>query len=190
MSPRVARGEASIGEASAAEKIPRSPGGSAQPRNCTHIGISGKKNPKPVGVGMVWFGGGRVIPGIKRLLKVRNRSAAGGCEPVRKPAGTAIGRGRSSRFFALIGARKAAQPRLLSGASSIPETGIEPASDASTKSTPAASGRPLPSAHQVDDPAACRTTSRCGSGPTASRCSPWSCVSNPPRKPLRRPWHE
>ncbi|MXS81434.1 hypothetical protein ABF86_12190 [Nitrosomonas sp. GH22] len=44
-------------------------------------GISGKKKGPEI-IRALQFGGG-MVPGIKRLLKVRNRSAAGCCEPVR-----------------------------------------------------------------------------------------------------------
>ena len=43
------------------------------------------KNPQPIRFGFLVNGGG-VVPRIKRLLKVRNRSAAGCCEPVRTGA--------------------------------------------------------------------------------------------------------
>ncbi len=59
--------------------------------------------------GLVLGVGGGAVPRIKRLLKVRNRSAAGCCtlaNSIEKPIGTALGGGRSSRFFASIGGRK------------------------------------------------------------------------------------
>ncbi len=63
---------------------------------------------------------------------------------IENPAGTPLGRGRSTMFFALIGDRKGfstVQPRLLSRDSSIPGLGIEPASVISLPSTPAAGRR-------------------------------------------------
>lgn len=55
---------------------------------------------------------------------------------IEKPAGTAIGRGRSSRFFALIGARKGRSTSSAFRRQFNSFLGIEPASDAPTKSTP------------------------------------------------------
>jgi hypothetical protein len=53
----------------------------ANPRNPRHAGIRTKKEGLET-IQALLIGGG-VVPGIKRLLKVRNRIAAGCCEPVR-----------------------------------------------------------------------------------------------------------
>ncbi len=55
---------------------------------------------------------------------------------VERPAGMAIGRGRSSRFFALIGARNGRSTSSAFRGQFNSCLGIEPASDAPTKSTP------------------------------------------------------
>src|ERR1700737_4319077 len=95
--------------------------------------------------------GGGVEPRTKRLLKVRIRIVAGCCEPLRTQSKSARtchwGADNQASFLAGLVAGNGLQTRLLSGACSIPESGIEPASvgivlsaesqpDAATKITP------------------------------------------------------
>ena len=60
----------------------KSAGFRRNPREHAGTGAIGQEKPL---TGNGWgFGiGGGMVPRIKRLLKVRNRGAAGGCEPVR-----------------------------------------------------------------------------------------------------------
>ena len=101
-------------------------------------GGTDKKTPTENGWGFV-IGGG-AAPRIKRLLKVRNRSAEGCCELVRtgskrlpvRPSVVDDQAGFSPRLVT----GKSVQPRMLFEVSSIPETGIEPASVATANNTP------------------------------------------------------
>ena len=69
-----------------------------------------------------------MVPRIKRLLSIgieALRAVANPANRIEKPAGTPFGCGLSSKFFVLIAPGNAAQPRLLSGASSLRGLGIE-----------------------------------------------------------------
>jgi hypothetical protein len=63
---------------------------------------------------------------VERTQSKRSKLLRTGANSIEKAASVQSGRGQSDRFFAVIGYRKPVQPRLLSGASSIPESGIEP----------------------------------------------------------------
>ena len=99
----------------------------------------GQKKTQPIRVGFSSIGGG-AAPRTKRLFKVRNRSAAGCCELVRtgskrlpvRPSVVDDQAGFSPRLVT----GKSVQPRMLFEVSSIPETGIEPASVATANNTP------------------------------------------------------
>ena len=116
-------------EASAGAKTPPSQGGRSRgqarkPRQ--HWGNAQKKS-QPMRVGILGIGGG-VEPRTKRLLKVRNRSAAGCCEPVRTPSKSLPDCRPASRFYSHAGRRERASNPSAIGCQFNSKSGIEPAS--------------------------------------------------------------
>jgi hypothetical protein len=69
-------------EARMERRLPQERAQDAKARNRANTGGTGKKNPNRIRVGISHYGGG-AAPCTKRLLKVRNRSAAGCFEPLR-----------------------------------------------------------------------------------------------------------
>ena len=71
------------------------------------LGETGEKKPTDNGwfLGKWWWGGTRHQTTIESTESKRCGLLRTGANSIEKPAATAIGRGRSSRFFALIGGR-------------------------------------------------------------------------------------
>jgi len=119
----------------------RSPQASAgTPGNTREPGDQARKTPTENGWGFGFGIGGGVVPRIKRLLKVRNRSAAGCCEPVRTRSKSLSvwlsAMGDQAGFSSWLVPGKAAQPRLHFGASSTPKRESNPRPTPRSKAHP------------------------------------------------------
>ena len=89
-------------------RLPEGRAQEAEARNCANTGGTGKKSQPDKGWDFTlwWWDGTPHQTTIESTESKRCGLLQTRANQIEKPAGTAIGRGRSSRFFALIGARK------------------------------------------------------------------------------------